>query len=156
GAHDLTFSGITFAGTTWLNPSTPEGYAGAQAGYYVNGNRAGTISGAGEDYARTVAAVTVSGGANVEFLGDTFTHLGGAGLALVGGTRDSVVDGGTFTDISGGGIFVGDIQHVGPHATDNVVRRNNIQDIGAEFQDAVGIMGGYNNGLTIDHNTVER
>ncbi|MFD9894456.1 glycoside hydrolase family 2 TIM barrel-domain containing protein [Amycolatopsis sp. NPDC059027] len=154
--HDVAFEGLTFTGTTWRNPDTPEGYAGAQAGYYVNGVRTGTIGGAGEDYARTPAAVTVTGGLRVRFTGDTFTGLGGAGLALDGGTRDSVIENSVFTDIAGGGVFVGDTQHASRAKTaGNVVRGNTITYIGREFRDAVGIVGLYNDGLTVDRNTVE-
>ncbi|GAA0609101.1 hypothetical protein GCM10010174_27970 [Kutzneria viridogrisea] len=153
GASDLTVSGITFADTAWANP---EGYVGAQAGYYVNGTRTGTISGAGEDYARTQTAVTVSAGKGVRFSGNRFTRLGGAGIALDKATSNSVVEDNGFTDLSGGAIFVGDVLHSGVKTADNVVRDNAISRIGQEFRDAVGIFGGYNEGLTVDHNTVSQ
>ncbi|WP_344427058.1 glycoside hydrolase family 2 TIM barrel-domain containing protein [Amycolatopsis minnesotensis] len=156
--HDLAFEGLAFTGTNWLNPSSAEGYAGAQAGYYVGGHRTGEISGAGEDYTRTAAAVEVTAGARIGFTGTTFTHLGGAGVTLSGGTKDSVVENSAFTDISGGAVFVGDIQHAPADprakASGNVVRGNEITRIGQEFRDAVGIAGGYHNGLTIEGNSL--
>ncbi|MGW4397341.1 glycoside hydrolase family 2 TIM barrel-domain containing protein [Amycolatopsis nivea] len=156
--HDIAFEGLGFTGAAWRNPDSAEGYAGAQAGYYVSGTRTGTISGAGEDYARTPAAVTVTAGERIRFTGGTVHGLGGAGLALSGGTKDSVVEDTTFTDLSGGAVFVGDSEHAPADprakAAGNVVRRNTISHIGVEFRDAVGITGMYDNGLTIDHNTV--
>ncbi len=38
-AHDVSFSGITFTGTSWLGPSGSQGYADQQTGAYLSGNR---------------------------------------------------------------------------------------------------------------------
>lgn len=37
-AHDIEFSGITFTGTSWLGPSSNQGYADQQTGAYLAGN----------------------------------------------------------------------------------------------------------------------
>ena len=34
-AHHITFSGITFTGTSWLGPSSSQGYADQQTGAYL-------------------------------------------------------------------------------------------------------------------------
>jgi hypothetical protein len=36
GAHNLTFSRLTFTGSSWLEPDTPLGYAGIHSGMYCN------------------------------------------------------------------------------------------------------------------------
>ena len=37
-AHNITFSGITFTGTSWLGPSSNQGYADQQTGAYLVGH----------------------------------------------------------------------------------------------------------------------
>src|SRR2546423_12959564 len=37
-AHHISFSGVTFAGTSWLGPSSGQGYADQQTGAYIGGN----------------------------------------------------------------------------------------------------------------------
>ncbi|MDT8912577.1 glycoside hydrolase family 2 TIM barrel-domain containing protein [Amycolatopsis sp. PS_44_ISF1] len=156
--HDLSFTGLTFTGTGWDQAGTPDGYVGAQAGYHLTGAHSGTLPGAGEDYQRTPAAAEVSGGQRIRFAGDVFTHLGGAGVTLAGGTRDSRIDDSTFTDLSGGGVFVGDLQHAPADprakAAGNVVAGNTIDHTGQDYRDSVGITGGYADGLEISHNSV--
>lgn len=156
--HDLRVEGITFAHSTWNGPDTKDGYVSLQAGYLVSGQR-DRLPDNGEGMMRTPTAVTVLAGERVNFVHDAFRELGTAGLALAGGTRDSAIEGCTFSDLSGGAVFVGDTT---AHPADprekafrNVVRRNFIDTVAVEYRDNVGIMGGFNDGLTIDHNTVE-
>ncbi|HEU5341289.1 right-handed parallel beta-helix repeat-containing protein [Edaphobacter sp.] len=156
--HDIRIEGIQFIHTTWAAPDTPEGYVPLQAGYLVTGNR-DHLPDNGEGMTRIPTAVTVLGGADIIFLHDTFNALGTAGIALAGGTRDSAIARSTFTDISGGAIFIGDtIAH--PDAplaksAHNTVERNTISRIAREYRDNVAIMGGFNDGLIIDRNTIE-
>ena len=156
--HDIRIEGIQFTHTTWTAPDTPEGYVPLQAGYLITGNR-DRLPDNGEGMMRTPTAVIVLGGAHIVFSHDTFNALGTAGIALAGGTRDSTIARSTFTDISGGAIFVGDtIAHpVAPLAKSarNVIERNTITRIAREYRDNVAIMGGFNDGLTIDRNTIE-
>ena len=37
-AHHITFTGITFTGTSWLGPSSNQGFADQQTGAYIAGN----------------------------------------------------------------------------------------------------------------------
>src|SRR4051812_42395530 len=37
-AHHIAFSGITFSGTSWLGPSSNQGFADQQTGAYISGN----------------------------------------------------------------------------------------------------------------------
>lgn len=156
--HDVRFDGIGFAHTTWVGPDTPEGYVSLQAGYLVTGQR-DKLPDNGEGMVRIPTAVTVLAGTRVVFANDDFHELGTAGIALAGGTRDSVVEGSVFSDLSGGAVFVGDTTAfpADPRAKSggNAVERNVIDHVSVEYRDNVGIMGGFNDGLTIDHNTVE-
>ena len=157
--HDLAFTGIDFSYTTWLEPDTPDGYVGLQAGYIVTGLRH-SLPDDGEGLTRIATAISVQHGLRVSFSHDMFSHLGAAGIVLAGGTHDSIVKNSTFTDLSGGAVFVGDI--VGHPLEDrsksggNAIDRNWISNVALEYQDNVGIMAAFNDGLTIDHNTIEQ
>ncbi|GGA55644.1 hypothetical protein GCM10011507_03660 [Edaphobacter acidisoli] len=156
--HDVRFDGIVFMHTTWSGPDTPDGYVSLQAGYLVTGKR-DKLPDNGEGMMRMPTAVTVLAGSQIAFDRDVFQALGTAGIALAGGTRNSMVNGCTFSDLSGGAVFVGDTtaSPVDPRgkSSGNVVKRNVIDSVAQEYRDNVGIMGGFNDGLTIDHNTVE-
>ncbi len=156
--HDLKFEGVTFAHTTWLSPDTNEGYVSLQAGYLVNGNRE-RLPDNGEGMTRIATAVTVLGGERISFSHDRFQELGAGGIALAGGTHDSLVSYSKFYDLSGGAVFIGDIEAYPAGArlksSNNRIERNTIDRVAREYRDNVGIMGAFNDGLTIDHNTIE-
>ncbi|MFC0439935.1 discoidin domain-containing protein [Kutzneria buriramensis] len=116
--HDITFSGITFAYTTWLTPSGDNGFPEMQANMYVEGvngaNSQGLcqyVSPAGScpfaAWSRPPAAVDLVGTRNVRITGDTFTHLGAAGLGTYHGARSDVLSGNEIDDVSGNGIEFG-------------------------------------------------
>ncbi|GAA1959606.1 discoidin domain-containing protein [Catenulispora subtropica] len=158
--HDIAFSGITFAGTTWNEPYGPGGYVGGQSGYHIVGTQTSTIAGSTESsaYERTISAVTVSAGKDIVFSGNTFQNLGAAAVSLEGGTTQSSLNGNLFQDLAAGGVQVGDNIHAPTDprakASNNYVVNNTVTRDGREFADAVGITGYYNNGLVIRHNTV--
>ncbi|TDD69827.1 right-handed parallel beta-helix repeat-containing protein [Jiangella aurantiaca] len=146
--HDISFSGITFAYTTWLGPSTDAGYPEQQANVYTSGNsRVGPPG--------TVAVVA---GRNIRFEGNHFAHAGAAGLEMRGGTQDSEIVGNVFTDISGNAVQLGGFvtRHPAPEAEDRgiTVENNYIDGAGAEYKGAVGILAGYVADTTVAHNEV--
>src|SRR3954465_6014902 len=104
---------------TWLTPSSPAGFSEIQAGYTITGAVGWAVQGLGSvvpggtcPYAsgtREPANVSVSHGQRVEFSDSVFAHLGGAGLDLLDGTKESQVRGDVFTDISGNGVQVGGV-----------------------------------------------
>lgn len=158
--RNLTFEGIGFAHTAWNRTDGPDGYVAGQAGHHVQGAPTGMQPGDGEQYARIPSAVQVTAGRNIVFRKGSWRHLGAGGIDLSGGTDDSTVERSTFTDLSGGGVFVGDTvarpKDPRTRSRDNVVRRNEITHVAREYRDNVGIFGGYNDGLAIDHNTVSQ
>ena len=155
-AHDIEFRNLTFAHSSWPYSET-DGYVPLQAGYMVTGPRQ-TLPDNGEGMVRIPAAVEVFGGANINFVSDKFEALGAAGIALDRGTRDSTIASSSFRDLAGGAIFVGDTVAAPVDAADraagNRVTRNTISHIALDYRDNVGIMGGFNDGLTIDHNSI--
>jgi hypothetical protein len=148
--HDLVFSGLTFAYTTW-NAPTAEGYVDNQAGVLWDPATRTPI--------RIPSAVQVHRGARVTFSGDVVQHTGTGGIDLADQTQDSTVDASTVTDTSGGGVSVGEVDDY--YQTDpalmtsgNTVSRNVVQFPGQEYQDAVGVWVGHSRGTVVSHNDV--
>ncbi|MEV8314182.1 right-handed parallel beta-helix repeat-containing protein [Streptomyces sp. NPDC059900] len=157
GAHDLRVQGIGFAHAAYGQPSTDEGYAGTQAGLTLTG-ASGPVDHAGRYYTKPSAALTVRGGRHVTVTGAEFTQLGGAGVVLEAGTKDTSVTRSRFTDLSSGAVYVGDTEPKPQSALAgerNTVAYNTIRRTGVEYTDAVGIWAGYEAGLTVDHNTLD-
>ena len=154
--HDLSIEALTFAYSTWIY-DTNDGYVPLQAGYLITGHR-DRLPDNGEGMWRIPAAVEISGGQRVTFLRDAFAHLGAAGLAFSGTTANSTVSHSGFSDISGGAVFVGDtLAHADAlqgRCSNNSITWNTIADVAREYRDNVAIMGGFNDGLLIAHNTV--
>lgn len=127
-AHDLVFSGLTFAHTSWLEPNA-DGFADQQTGGFLVGPRSDYPGGgqtpvfeaARPHWRQMPAAVQVSAAKNVSFVRDRFVDLGQVGLGIgndadahasgVGlGAQDIGVTGCVFTQIAGGAVVVGGIK----------------------------------------------
>ena len=179
-AHDITFQGLTFSYTSWLNPSTSDGWADQQTGGYIHGD------GKGEGYAngypnfdstrpfwwQMPGAVQVSAAKNVTFLRDRFVGLGSVALGIgnddnahktgVGLAADTInVTGCVFTQIAAGGIVSGGIRANAHHPSDprmidqNITISNNlIHDIGIDYRDSDAILVTYAATCLVSHNEV--
>ncbi|WP_433328327.1 galactose-binding domain-containing protein [Spirillospora sp. CA-294931] len=158
GAHDVRLSGLAFAHAAYRQPDTDEGYAGTQAGLTLTG-ATGPADHAGRYYTKPSAAVTVRGGRNVRIDRAAFTRLGGAGVILEAGTRDSTVTRSTFHDLSSGAVYVGDLEPMPEpelRGERNTVSYNTIHETGVEYTDSVAVWAGYEAGLKVEHNTLDR
>jgi hypothetical protein len=179
-AHDLVFQGLTFSYSSWLNPSTSDGWTDQQTGGYIHGD------GKGEGYAngypnfdstrpfwwQMPGAVQVSAAKNVTFLRDRFVGLGSVGLGIgnddnahksgVGLAADTInVTGCVFTQIAAGGIVVGGIRANAHHPSDsrmidqNITISNNlIHDVGIDYRDSDAILLTYAASCLVSHNEV--
>lgn len=151
-AHHITFSGIVFSHTTWLQPSTSTGYASKQAGVTYTGTPSSMWQ------TKTPGAVRFTFAQGMLLLRNVFQRLGGAGLSFDNGSQWNQVFANVFEDISGGAIMFGDVYPTDdPRYTthDNVLRDNYIAyiaRIGREYFDAVGILVGYAANTYVDHN----
>lgn len=141
--RNLRFQGLTFTGTTWLHPSSPNGYASQQTGAFLTGVQpdrpadaftscaAGCrgFEGSRNGWAQAAAAVQVSAAEGISFRDNVFVNLGSVGLGIgndanahatgVGlGAHDIAVVGNTFTANAGGGILVGGIRPDAHHPAD--------------------------------------
>jgi hypothetical protein len=146
----LAFSGIQFTGTTWLSPTTSQGYADEQNGTFLTGtwtrpsDELTSCSSGCTDFEATrqywsqmPAAVQVAAATNIAFSGDTFTDLGQVGLGIgndpdanasgVGlAASDITVSGNAFTDDAGAGIVVGGVQANAHHPSNPDMTDENI------------------------------
>jgi hypothetical protein len=168
-AHDIAFLGVNFSYATWLTPSSAEGFSEIQAGYTITGpdgyatqglcqfTEGGTCPYA--SWTPEPGNVTVSHGQRIEFSDSVFTHLGAAGLDLGDGSKDSVVNGDVFTDISGNGVEVGGVDQPSAGAQDvtsgNQVTDNHLYGLPREFHGGVAILNGYTQHDLIAHNQID-
>lgn len=141
--QDLEFRGIQFSYTTWLGPSTDQGYASQQSGSYLSGRAVAypanplAVCGRGcpqfesvrSDWSQVPASIQVAAARRITFDNDVFAHLGqyalgigndsdanltGAGL----GTSDITVTRSVFTDDAGGAILAGGVRRDAHHPRD--------------------------------------
>jgi hypothetical protein len=148
--HDLVFSGLTFAHTTW-NAPTAEGYVDNQAGVIWDPTT--------RTPARIPAAVQVHRGARITFSDDVVQHTGTSGIALADQTQDSTVKASSVTDTSGIGVAIGEVDDYyqtepALMTSGNTVSGSVVQFPGQEYQDAVGIWVGHSRSTVISHNDV--
>jgi hypothetical protein len=146
----LSFSNMTFSGTTWLGPSGSTGYADQQNGahlvqsYTMPSNWLSTCSSGCQlfeatrnTWAQIPAAVQVSAATGITFSGDTFTDLGEVGLGVgndadatasgVGlGASNITVTGNTFTEDAANGLVVGGIEPGAHHPSNPAMTNQNI------------------------------
>ena len=139
----LSFQGITFTGTSWLGPSSAEGYANQQNGAFLKGTYSyrpadafASCARGCEAFERTrpawqqePAAVQVSAASDIQFVSNTFVNLGQTGLGVgndanamssgVGlGTSDISIRGNIFNESAGHGIAVGGVSDDAHHPSD--------------------------------------
>ena len=148
--RDLQFRGIRFSHSSWLGPSSHEGYADQQSGSFITGRAplypadAFTKCAVGcpafesmrNKWSQTPAAIEVAAAEQITFDQDIFADLGqyalgigndpnanltGAGL----GASDIRVTRCVFTDLAGGAIVAGGVRPDAHHPTD--VRMTNRQ-----------------------------
>ena len=159
---DIRFQGLTFSYATWLDPSGPSGYVSDQGGFHLMGsNHEPNVIGHDRDVVATPANVRFRSARRVTFRGNTFEHLGAAGLSLGTGSRHNVIDRNLFTDISSTAIQVGGIDELDhhPRRADQITRGNRlsnnlVRSVAVEYVDAPGIYAGFTRRTIIDHNTI--
>jgi len=146
--ENLAFKGLTFAETTWLAPGTPNGFN--ETSYNKFSNPPPMPEG------QIAAAVWFYASRNVRFEGDTFVRLGAAGITFDNGSRNDAIVGCEFTDISGNGAQIGNVDisaHEGPAlVTDNIVENSYFHDIGVEYPGAYGVWNANTQNTTVTHN----
>lgn len=167
--HNIIFKGIQFSYATWLFPCSDEGFSEIQANYMVTGADGYATQGLCDFapggkcpfgvWTPTPGNVAFRYDHDVQFLGDDFVHLGGAGLALGDGSQDDTVEGCDFTDISANGIELGGVDlpegNSAEVTRDNHILNNHIYNIAAEYHGGIGIDVGYAQNSLIAHNQLD-
>lgn len=167
GARDIRFEGITFADTTFLRPAT-YGHPDVQANFVMDTRDRDTlveIDGLyiNDRYAywKTRGAVVAGGTRDVAFERCTFTRLGGSGLDVERGARNTTIEGNRFVDIAANAIQIGDVLPDDHHPArddqilrDTRVANNVIRRAGIVFEDSVGIFVGFTQRTVVAHNDI--
>ena len=172
GVHDVDFRGLGFEHATWLGPSGPQGFAEAQANFTLTGVHAATFQGTCSvgrppgtcpfmAWTKTPGNVTFHAARSVRFVDNVFAHLGAVGLNFDHGSRDNLVRGNVFTDISASAIQIGDADNPRPDRPSelnvgNQILDNYVYDAPREYHGGVAIWAAYTRGLTVAHNRIER
>jgi hypothetical protein len=158
----VTFEGVTFADAGWLEPNRI-GHLDVQANFTQPVEEAGRSNVVESGRCKSPANVLVRAGAAIRFDRCRFTRLGGAGLDLEFGTRDTAISGCEFFDVSGSAVQIGDVGKADHHPDDpraivknNSVRNCFIHDACLEYKGGVGIFAGYTEGTVIGHNEICR
>ena len=96
---------------------------------------------------------------NIRLEKNTVAHMGGVAVDFGHGAQNNTIVGNAVYDISGGGIYLGEVDDYA--TTDpkvftdgNVIQDNYITRVGAEYEDQVGIWVGYTKNLSLDHNEI--
>ena len=167
--HNITFSNLQFSDATWLQPSTRQGFSEVQAGYTITDNDGYKTEGLCQyapggtcpygAWTKEPGNVQFAYDRDLTFSDDRFVHLGAAALNLDNGSQNGAVTGSVFTDISGNGIEVGNVdmpQAVGSSQTTNVtIADNHLYGFPAEYQGGVAVLVGYAALSTITHNRID-
>jgi hypothetical protein len=168
----LTLSGLSFEYGGWTAPDGPDGFSEVQANMHLTGNNAWQDQGTCDRFSTTspgtcpYGAWTMTPG-NVVFdhasgltiTGDTFTHLGAAGLQLGQDVSGATVSGNVFTDISANGMEIGNGTDADPAdlallPAHNTIANNWVHNIAVEYTGGVGIFQGYTRYDVIEHNQI--
>lgn len=173
-AHPLTgftLQGLSFEYGGWTAPNGPDGFAETQANMRYTGANAWKYQGTCTKFSATDPGTCPYGDwtmtpGNVVFdhtdgltiSGDTFQHLGAAGLQLGQAVNNSNIVGSNFTDVSSNGLEIGNGADAATAAllpSHNTIANNWVHNIAVEYTGGVGIWQGYTRFDTIDHNQID-
>ncbi|MDG4830746.1 ricin-type beta-trefoil lectin domain protein [Solwaraspora sp. WMMD1047] len=182
-AHHLTFSGITFTGTSWLGPSSNQGYVDQQTGAYITGNWSWPafsschngcpqFEAARPHWNQSPAAVQVSAANNITFTDSRFVNLGQTAIGIgndanahasgVGlGASNITVSRSEIARNSSNGIVIGGVRADAHHPSDQrmvnrdiTISDNRLHDLGVDHRGIVSVLTTYVTNATISHNEV--
>ena len=158
GQHDAEFHNLTFAHSGWEVPSTKgivERYGGTL--FKLPPPAPGPSSSCPLE--PSPAAVMVSNASRVGFRGCSFARLGAWGVRLYDGTQNTTITECSFTDLSGGGICLGNVNDTaevdaGRQLASITVEDNTLVDVGREYKGSPGIHSFCMRDSSISHNLV--
>jgi len=111
---NLSFTGIDFAHTSWLNASSALGFPEIQATFRINPSTLvtladGTLSNPREEFLKTPGGVVLKYVSHAIFERCSFAHMGGSGIDIETGSTENLISGAKVFDISANGIQLGDV-----------------------------------------------
>ncbi|MFJ2211872.1 right-handed parallel beta-helix repeat-containing protein [Streptomyces sp. NPDC101062] len=149
-ATRIAFSGLRFSHTSWLRPSTGQGYADQQTGAFLDGTwdrpsdalsscqfGCRLFEATRPHWRQMPAAVQVSAASHITFTGNRFSQLGQVALGIgndanahttgVGLGADTIsVTRNVFTQGAGGGVVVGGVRADAHHPADRRMTNRSI------------------------------
>src|SRR5438067_5687399 len=173
GVSHLVFNGIQFSYATWLGSNSGDGFAEIQANYQVTGSDGAASQGLCHvppptytlgkcpfgAWTQIPGNVSFTNDTFIQFTNDAFVHLGAARLALGNGSQHDLVKGDIFTDISGNGIQIGNVDMPtatgAAQTTSNTIADNHVFNLPAEYHGGIGIDSGYTASDSISHNQID-
>jgi len=167
--HNIVFSHLQFSYATWLQPGSRQGFSEIQANYTLTGKRAYATEGLGPfaphgtypygAWTKEPGNLQFRYDRNLAFIDDRFVHLGAAGLNLDNGSQKGSVVGCVFTDISGNGIEVGNVNEpeaAGASQTSRItIADNHLYALPVEYHGGVAIDAGYVSNSSFIHNQID-
>ena len=152
---NITFEGLTFCHTTWLQPENPEGFIDIQAGFYFISPE--------ERFAfrRPHTAIRFANTDGIEFINNDFINLGN-GVIDMEWSKNARIIGNLFTDCGGTAMLIGGFIAAQDHhpdddakITENIEISNNyIHHICTNMRCACGVTVGYARNIVFNHNTL--
>lgn len=113
--HDVTFSGLQFSYATWNAPSSTAGFSDVQSNLRMTGatnqgmctfsTPAGTCPWGA--LTQPLANVSFTASNDITLAGNRFAGLGGAGLSVMYGSTNTLIQGNEFTGIASTAILLG-------------------------------------------------
>jgi len=182
-AHHISFSGIAFTGTSWLGPSSNQGYVDQQTGAYIAGNWSWPsfdschngcqqFEATRPNWFQMPAAVQISAANTIAFSDSQFVNLGQTAIGIgndanahasgVGlGASNVTITRSEIARSSAGGIVVGGVRADAHHPSDQrmvnrdiTVSNNRIHDLGTDHRGIVSVLNTYVTNATVSHNEV--
>ncbi len=154
---NLEFSGIKFTDTTWLRPSNEGGFYPKQAGYY----------GVPNDFSIDVftsifeAVISMKLAENITVSSCEIVNAGGNGIRIIEAASDIEIVGNKFEDISGGGIYIGEVNRSDANPwdarrkiSDITVSNNYINNIAREYYSSCALALGTGQNVKITNNEI--
>ncbi|KJR86060.1 xylanase A [Sporothrix schenckii 1099-18] len=173
-AHDISFQGINFAHTTWLQ-TTDMGYVDQQTGGYICENKTYTVSNFESVrpwWCQMPSAIQVSAANNITFSGGSYTQLGAGGVGIgndenahisgvgLGASYISIKDG-YFSQVMGNSITAGGIRADAHHPSDSrmlntrlEITNNIFYNVSSLYSSTVPIFASYIQYSIISHNDI--
>ncbi|GAA3262120.1 hypothetical protein ACFO1B_56815 [Dactylosporangium siamense] len=187
--HDVTFTGLQFSYATWNDPS--RGFSDVQSNLRITeGRNQGMCNFANPAgscpwgaLTQPLANVAFTATTNLTLAGNRFVNLGGAGLSVMYGARNTLIQGNEFTDIASTALLLGctydptptnagEAQGIKDHCTpdpaavsgdsvglneiltNTTVSDNVIHHIGTDYSSACGITLLFSRGTKITNNVL--